>query len=364
MRGRCYNPLVMTGERLSGSGGGQPVVDKTDVKSLASEIISQIAPKLGLKVNIEPQFRWVGQIITPDGRKFYFRNTNFDLNSLGAAEMAKDKDYAAYFMRLEGYPVPEGKTFYSDEWCKIIGSDRDIHAAYGYARGLGFPVIVKPNSKSQGLGVSKVCNRREFYQAMRGVFNRAKDRVALVQEVIEGDDYRIVVLDEEVISAYQRLPLSVVGEGQSSILELLNKKQEEFIGHGRDTRIRFDDPRMVVKLRRMKLWWDSIPKKGEKMALLDNANLSTGGEAVDVTEIIHPDYRKLSIQLVKDMGLRYCGVDLITQDPIKKPPHHYTIVEINAAPGVDHYAQIGKEQRKLVERMYEKILLAIIKKKD
>ena len=96
------------------------------MRSLASEVIAKIGPRLGLTVNLEPQYRYVGQIITADGRKFYFRNTNFDLNGQGAAEMAKDKDYAAYFMRLLGYRVPEGETFYSNDWCRVLQSPRDI----------------------------------------------------------------------------------------------------------------------------------------------------------------------------------------------------------------------------------------------
>lgn len=338
-----------------------PGQKERDMKSLASEIIEKIAPSLGIQVDLEPTYRYVGRLIAPDGRKFYFRNTNFDLNGQGSAEMAKDKDYAAYFMKLMGYPVPESQSFYSDDWCRILQSDQNIDKAYEYAHQLGFPVFVKPNSKSQGSGVAKVYNKKEFYPAMRRVFNKSKDRVGLVQKPIEGQDFRIVVLDDEIISAYQRFPLQVTGDGQSPIMKLILEKQQRFDQEGRDTRIPFDDPRIITKLRRIGLDFNYILSSREKIFLLDNANLSTGGEAIDVTNIIHPQFSELAIRLVRDMGLRYCGVDLITADPIDQPPNRYTLLEINAAPGVDHYAMVGREQRLLVEEMYEKILLAIIK---
>lgn len=329
------------------------------MRSLASEVIAKIGPRLGLTVNLEPQYRYVGQIITADGRKFYFRNTNFDLNGQGAAEMAKDKDYAAYFMRLLGYRVPEGETFYSNDWCRVLQSPRDIHAAYDYAKRLGFPVIVKPNSKSQGAGVAKVFTKRDFYRAMRAVFNQARDRVALVQRCIEGDDYRIVVLDGRVISAYRRIPLSVSGDGSMSIAALLAQKQASFQAAGRDTVIRLDDYRIAMRLRRLGMTLETIPLAGQRIVLLDNANLSTGGEAIDVTSSLHPEFQSLAARVSQDMGLRYCGVDVITTGPITEQPTGYSILEINAAPGLDHYAMVGVEQQRIVEAMYEQILLAV-----
>jgi len=330
------------------------------VRSLASEIIAKVGPSLGLKINLEPEYRHVGQIVTPDGRKFYFRNTNFDLNGQGASEMARDKGFAAYYLKLMGYPVPEGRNFYSPKWCEAIGSDQNIDAGYVYARTLEFPVIVKPNSKSQGSGVAKVHNKREFYKAMRGVFNKSHDRVAIVQEVLQGDDYRIVALDDQIISAYRRLPLSVTGNDISSIRELLVDKQNEFDKTGRDTKIHIDDVRIIDRLRRAKMNLESVPKNGLNVQLLDNANLSTGGDAEDVTDIIHRDYQQLAIDITRDMGLRYCGVDIMAKSAIDQPLGEYSIIEINSAPGLDNYAKIGNTQTKIVEDMYRQILLAMI----
>ena len=147
-------------------------------------------------------------------------------------------------MRRLGYPiVSDSKTFFSKEWAQAIGtSRRTIDDAYVYAKRLGFPIVVKPNSGSQGPGVAIVHNRREFYRTMRAAFKL--DRVALVQRPVHGQDYRLVVLDDEVISAYERIPLNIVGDGKTSIQRLLQMKQHQFIAAKRGTRIKMNDPRI------------------------------------------------------------------------------------------------------------------------
>ncbi len=324
---------------------------------LVSRILARLAKRAGVKVNLEPEWKFAGQVVLPSGRKMYFRNTNLDLNPLGASEIARDKDYANYFMSKMGYPTVPGRVFFSDHWSKAISSKRNLSAAWRYARKLGLPVIVKPNSRSQGVGVSKVFTKREFYQAARFIFQ--KDNIMLVERALVGQDYRIVVLDKEVISAYERLPLTVIGNGRDTISKLLVSLQRKFIRTDRDTIIDHNDFRIKTKLRREHLRLNSVPTKGQKVVLLDNANLSAGGEALDVTERIHPGFRKFAVRLTRDMGLRYCGVDLMLSGEISKPPWKFWVLEVNAAPGLDHYATIGATQAKVVDGLYLKVLLAM-----
>ncbi len=326
-----------------------------DNTPLLGKVLQKMAPKIGATVVLEPKWNIVGQIIYKNGRKRYFRYSSLDLNPLGSSEIAKDKDYANFFMKSMGYPTVPGKTFFSNHWAKAIGSPkRNINAAYKYAKKMGFPVFVKPNSGSQGVGVSLVCNRREFYMAMRYIFER--DRVGLVQKPLSGKDYRIVVLDKKVISVYQRIPLSVTGDGKSTIRQLLQKKQMGFVASSRDTNIKMKDPRIERKLKHQGLRLSSVVKKGERIYLLDNANLSTGGDSVDVTKNVHHGFKKIAVTLTKDMGLRLCGVDLMVSGDISESPQTYWVLEINSAPGLDHYVKGGKAQEKIVENLYLEVL--------
>ncbi len=325
--------------------------------SFVTPIMQKIAEKLAVKIQIEPKYRYVGQIILKNGEKKYFRNTNFDLNLLGASEIARDKAYASYFMKLLGYPVPEGQEFFTNKWAKTIKSTQNPLTAYYYAKKLGFPVIVKPNTKSQGNGVIKVYNKREFIQAV----NKCNDNVFLVQRVITGNDYRIVVLDDQVISAYLRTPLNVIGDGKNSIQKLFERKQKEFKEIGRDIILSIEDIRIILFLKHLGFSKNSIPKKGECVQLLISANLSTGGGVEDVTKQMHPQWKKFAIQLTRDMGLRYCGIDVICQGTLNELPHSFIILEINAAPGLDNYALIGKKQKDIVEKMYTKVFKAMLR---
>lgn len=319
-------------------------------------MLQKIAPRIGAKILMEPLWEITGQITFKSGQRSYFRYNTLDLNPMGSSEIAKDKDYSNFFMNHMGYPiVPGSKTFFSDTWAKAIGSPkRNIDGAYRHAEQLGFPVITKPNSGSQGVGVSLVHNKREFYKALRSIF--MSDRVALVQKPVRGIDYRIVVLDKKIISAYERIPLNIIGDGKSTIKQLLKKKQAQFIAASRDTRIKMDDPRIAAKLNHQGLTLNSRPAKGLQIFLLDNANLSTGGDSVDVTEKVHPEFKKIAIKLTKDMGLRLCGVDLMIEGDINQKPKNYWVLEINSAPGLDHYSKIGKTQEKIVEELYLEVL--------
>ena len=318
--------------------------------------MQKIATRIGAKVLLEPKWGIVGQITFKSGRHSYFRYNTLDLNPVGSSDIAKDKDFSNFFMQKLGYPtVPGSKTFFSKTWAEAIGlPSRNIDAGYKYAVKLGFPVIVKPNSGTQGIGVSLVHNKHEFYQAMQAIFKG--DRVALVQRRVAGRDYRIVVLDKKIISAYERIPLSVVGDGQSTIKQLLHTKQKNFIASSRDTRINMQDPRILTKLKHQKLSFRSVLSLGQKVFLLDNANLSTGGDSVDVTQKINKFFSKLAVNLTRDMGLRLCGVDIMINGDIAQKTDEFWILEINAAPGLDHYVKMGKAQEKIVEDLYFQVL--------
>ena len=335
-------------------------VKKKSEHLVLAGMLQKLAKRIGARVVLEPEWKIAGQILFKNGKKSYFRYNTLDLNPVGASDIAKDKDYAAFFMRKMGYPTVRGKSFFSDEWCEAVGSKRNIHAAYRYAQTLGFPVIVKPNSGTQGTDVALIHTKKDFYRAMKQIFKH--DRIALVQKQVHGRDYRIVVLDKEVISAYERIPLNMVGDGRSTIAQLLARKARAFVASSRDTRINMKDPRIAAKLKYQGRSLTYVPRRGEQVFLLDNANLSSGGDAVDVTNKIHPDFEKLAIKLTRDMGLRLCGVDIMVAGNMAQKPQKYWILEINAAPGLDHYVKTGKAQQKIVENLYLKVLKSLAHK--
>ncbi len=324
-----------------------------------TRLITKIATRLGAKVLVEPEYGVVGQITFKSGKTTFFRSINFNLNPTGSSHIAKDKGYTKFFLKKFGYCTPEGKTFFSDALNSRLERKRTIDEGWKYATFLGLPVIVKPNDLSQGTLVSKVYTKHEYYRAARAIFRRTN--VLLVERFYVGNDYRIVVLDNKVISAYQRLPLRVMGDGRHTIAELLGKKQTVFKKQGRDTRLNFEDPRIRQYLGRQGFSLSTILPHEKEIFLLANANLSTGGEAKDVTDSIHPDFTKLAIDVTEKMGLRLCGIDIITTD-LSQPAKKYIILEINSAPGLSNYRSLGRKQMKIVEDLYEQVIRALEKK--
>ena len=321
-----------------------------------TSIIQKVAEEIGAVVLVDPECTFVGLITFKNGNKTFFRTTRFSINSSASAAIAKDKGVSSFFLNKFGYKVTEGKTFFSEELCEEIANPRNIDAGFYYAKELGFPLIVKPINLSQGTFVTKVHNKKEYYQAAKKILQKISGFI--VERFYSGNDYRIVVLDDEVVSAYQRIPLFIMGDGQSNVLELLQQKQETFIKNGRKEIIDFEDYRIKKNLRRRKLNFSSVIPKNNIVYLLDNANLSTGGEAIDFTENIHPDFQKLAVNITKDMELRLAGVDILTND-ITSPMVDYTIIEVNGAPSLTHYASFGEVQTKRVENLYLKILKAL-----
>ena len=323
-----------------------------------ADTLSRLAPRAGARIDLEPRFGFVGKISFPGARTSYLYGQMLDLNPLGSSELASDKDFAAHYLARAGYPVIEGRPFYGPKLCRILRSDLNVDAAYRYARSLGWPVIVKPNRRSQGRGVAKVSTRADFYRAARAILR--ENRVILVQRFIAGRDYRLVVLDDAVISAYERLPLTVVGDGRATIRQLFDRKQREFVRTGRDTKLDGDDFLIELYLREQGLGKDSILPKGKTTALRANANLSCGGDAVEALDTIHPGFVKLAVAITAEMGLRLCGVDLLLRSgSLAEAPADYVVIEINAAPGLDNYASSGVTQAARVDDLYLAVLNAL-----
>ncbi|MEK7434272.1 MAG: cyanophycin synthetase [Cyanobacteriota bacterium] len=327
-------------------------------KNFVTEILKKLAPTIGATLLIEPEYEYTGLITFSNKKKVFYRNTRFNINPLGSVEVSKDKNYTNFFLKHFGYNITENSTFFNDSLNEKLEIKRNIDDGYIYAKNLGFPVIIKPNNLSQGVFVTKVFNKKEYYQTAKKIFKKTK--VLVVEKYYAGNDYRIVVLDGEVISAYQREALTITGDGKNTIYELLEKKQLEFIHKGRDTIIDFEDYRIKLKLKRSGFSFDSVIKMNDTIQLLDNANLSTGGNSYDFTNKIHPDYSSLAINISKDMDLRLCGVDIMTND-LSKGLSDYVVIEINSSPGLDNYASLGEKQVKIVEDLYLKILKSLEK---
>ncbi|RYE82734.1 MAG: cyanophycin synthetase, partial [Myxococcales bacterium] len=200
---------------------------------------------------------------------------------------------------------------------------------------LRLPLVVKPLDGNQGKGVSlnltTEAQVREAFAIARGYRSRV-----LVEEMITGRNYRVLVVDGKMVAASERLPAHVVGDGVHTVAELVeieNLNSMRADGHnGFLTRIEVDDiVRAVLAKRGQTL--DDVPPAGERFFLRESVNLSTGGIAIDVTDEVHPATRRLCERAARAIDLDICGLDVVAED-ISQPIGRGAIIELNAAPGI------------------------------
>ena len=244
-----------------------------------------------------------------------------------AVELACDKEGTKTILKDGGIPVPRGTVIqYLDELSAAI---EEVG---------GFPIVIKPLDGNHGRGISiDVKNQQEAEEAYDLASAASKTRSVIVERYYRGSDHRILVINGKVAAVAERIPAHVVGDGRSTIEELIeitNQDPNRGDGHANVlTKITIDKTALNV-LEKQGYELTSILAHGEIAYLRATANLSTGGIAVDRTDEIHPENVWIAQRVAKLIGLDIAGIDVVTED-IRKPLKEVdgVIVEVNAAPG-------------------------------
>ena len=321
------------------------------------QLLQKIAKNLGARIILEPHWCYVGKIIFADGRVEFFDNTSLWLNSQGAAQIARDKDYAQFFLNQSSIKTPKGQAFFSNQWAKTIGSDKTIKKAIEYARAIGFPVFIKPNSAAQGKGVYLANTEDDFKNAAQSICR--KHNVFLVQKPVTGRDYRCLVLDGEVVLVYERRSLILRGDGESTVKKLLILEQKKIEAQGRPVKLKLNNPECKTRFASLENGIKTILTKDEEFLPSPACNLSLGGEACDVTEIMHNSFKQIAISAVCALNLRWAGVDIMIDGDISKRERgNYAVLEINASPGLENFAKSVEDGSVKVEDIVVKLLNA------
>ncbi|ODS70902.1 MAG: cyanophycin synthetase [Acidovorax sp. SCN 68-22] len=247
-----------------------------------------------------------------------------DATSAVAESIAQDKDLTKRLLHAAGVPVPLGRP----------ASDADD--AWAVALEVGLPVVVKPQDGNQGKGVTvNITERAQLDEAFRVA---AEYGEVMVERFLPGHDFRLLVVGNQLAAAARREPPQVLGDDIHTVRELVdlvNLDPRRGEGHATSlTKIRLDDI-ALARLAAQGMTPDSVPPKGQRIILRNNANLSTGGSATDVTDDVHPDVAARAVAAAQMVGLHICGVDLVCESvlhPIEE--QNGGIVEVNAAPGL------------------------------
>ena len=256
---------------------------------------------------------------SPERSHYFFRSRgdkvgNEDVN------ICRDKEKTKELLKKAQVPIPLGKEFTSD----------DEEAIINYATKIGFPVVIKPVTGSMGRGVFiNIQNEEEFKEVLSHFKNKLKYKKCIVEKHYNGKEYRVYVVGNEAISAINRVPANVVGNGKDSITNLIDKKNKQ----------RKKNPYLAVKpikidfevnkmLKAKGYDEESIPAKDEKVFLRALINLSAGGDPIDETADLTDEVKHIAVTALKALpSIPHAGVDVIV-DPTDKTKG--VVLEINA----------------------------------
>ena len=264
------------------------------------------------------QFGW-------GSRQRRIQAAEIDRTSAIAQSIAQDKQLTKQLLKAAGVPVPDGR--------EVKGTEEGWAAACA----LGLPVVVKPKDGNHGRGVTvNIETKAHFEAAYRAALEAGT--VVLVERYIPGHDFRFLVVGDKLIAAARRDPPFVIGDGVHTVTELVeevNRDPRRGQGHATSlTKIRFDEIAFTC-LELQDLTPTSVPAKGLRVVLRNNANLSTGGTATDVTDEVHPDLAARAVAAAQMVGLDICGVDVVCQTVLQSLDEQIGgIVEVTAAPGL------------------------------
>ncbi len=242
-----------------------------------------------------------------------------------AADISSNKQLTKAILDDHKIPVPYGKLVYTEV------------SAVMAANQLGMPVVVKPFDGNQGKGVhlNLMCE-----QDIKNAFQVASEYSAgiIVERYITGNDYRVLVIGGEVKAVAQRLPAMVVGDGKHTIkelIEIINLAPERGKSHEKAlTKIKLDTIEFSV-LQKKGIDENYIPVSGEVITLRENGNISTGGTAIDCTDVIHPDNADIAIRAAEAIGIDIAGIDMVADDISKSILEtNGAVIEVNSAPGI------------------------------
>ncbi len=253
-----------------------------------------------------------------------FQATITDKTSNIAVDIACNKELTKKMLYNAAIPVAKGD---------IVIDEEDLKRCIDR---IGFPIVLKPLDGNHGKGAS--INVKNMEDALAGLeFAKKYSRKVIVERFITGYDFRVLVIDNKVVAAAQRVPANVKGDGKHTVQELIDKENlDPRRGYGHEnvlTEITVDRDTTDL-LDKMGYTLDTIPKKGEIVYLKSTANLSTGGTSIDVTDMMHPENIFLSERISRVIGLDVCGIDIMAENltqPLKE--NGGVILEVNAAPG-------------------------------
>ncbi|SFB85895.1 glutamate-cysteine ligase /glutathione synthase [Alkalibacterium subtropicum] len=294
------------------------------------------------------------------GDKEYVRNGNMTSKDTYISHwLMANKTVTKKVLKENGFAVPAGEEFSSLEEAKNY-----------YAIASQKAVVIKPKSTNYGIGITifkQTPKRTDYEEALSFAFK--EDDSILVEEYIEGTEYRFFVLNGKVEAVLLREPANVTGDGEHSVKELIAEKNRHPY-RGENHRAPLEKIKMgeieAMMLKEQGYTFESVLPENEKVYLRENSNISTGGDSIDVTDDMHESYKSVAEDIARALDVKVTGLDLIVPDihmPSTKANNGYTVIEANFNPAMNMHAFVQKGKgrrlsRKVLDMLYPHIELS------
>ncbi len=279
------------------------------------------------------------------GRTEYVKQaTRTSADNYIAPLIMENKEVTKLVLGEHGINVPAGITALTEEDALERLHDFD-----------GKDIVIKPKTTNfgKGVGILKKDRTQEEYQnAVKQAF--IYDSSVMIEEFIEGREYRFLVIGSEVPAILRRIPANIEGDGKHSIEELVvEKNRNPLRGKGYVTPLEKISLGFIEKeyLALQGKDFHTVPRKGETVFLRENSNISTGGDSIDHTDDVLEAYKEIAVKAAKAVGAKICGADIIIRD-IKREPNasNYSVIELNFNPALHIHDYPFQGKNRLVEK--------------
>ncbi|GAA0084447.1 bifunctional glutamate--cysteine ligase GshA/glutathione synthetase GshB [Clostridium sp. CTA-7] len=315
---------------------------------LSTQILMKEAIKRGVKVDIIDRSENFISLKKNNHIEYVKQATKTSKDSYISVLMMENKVVTKEILNKNKINVPNGFEFFSLE-----DALENIH------KFIDTPIVVKPKSTNFGIGISifkEGAKEEDIKEAFEIAF--ANDNTVLVEEFIKGKEYRFLVVGDKVPGILHRVPANVIGDGNSTIKELVEIKNTSSLrGKGYKTpleKINLDNNAKLF-LKQENKDFDYIPKQYEIVYLRENSNISTGGDSIDYTDLIPQRFKDIAVESAKAVGANICGVDMMIED-YNDENSNYSIIELNFNPAI----HIHSYPYKGAEREIAKEILSLL----
>ncbi len=295
---------------------------------LSTQVIIAEAIKRGVTIEVLDEHSQFLRLKKGKHIEYVESATKTSRDSYLTSTILGNKIVTKIFLKEHDLHVPSGK-HYENYHDALADAPKFVSKGKSY--------VVKPNTTNYGIGISVLkegFNEADLVRALTIAFSN--DSSILIEEFIPGTECRFLVIDGKCVAVIQRIPANVTGDGEHTIRQLVNEKNDSPLrGKGHKTpleNIEINEIELEI-LRGQKLYPETVLQKGHQIFLRNNSNISTGGDSVDFTDVVHQDYKRLAEDATAAVDAKICGVDIISGEFEKAPTaRNHAIIELNYNP--------------------------------